>query len=313
MSLPLIVLLVALAGVAELGSRSMHRGPAWTVASPALAICAWHGLALTFVGSLLAAAALASHDVLEHALLAATGADKAVLHVAYAGPRVIDGAWNLAAGLIVLLLVLGASAAWRTTRARSRARREADERCGFIPDSSSRTISVVQDTELFAFTTPPALLTRRRARVIVSSAVLDVLTSRQAQAVLAHEMSHARRHHHQTLALADVLAGSVRWTGALRHYRRGVAALVEMHADDDASTATSRADVAQALVAMSSVRGPGLAMATTRTADRVHRLLELDRGVTPASRPVARLLTASSLGATALPPLCALLPLLLST
>lgn len=313
MSLPLIVVLIALAILAELASRRLHRQPPWSLASPRLAIWAWHGLAVTFVGSLLAAAALASHDVLEHALLATTGAEKDVLHSAYAGPRTIATAWNLTAGLIVLLLLLGGSAAWRTSRARSRARHQANERCGFVPDSSSPTISVVQAAELFAYTTPPALLSRRGARVIVSSAVLETLSPRQAQAVLTHELSHKRRGHHRATATADILAGSVRWMGALSHYPAGIAALVEMHADDDASRATSRPDVAQALLAMSSVRGPGLAMGTTATAGRVHRLLAMDDESGRSSKAVALLAAASSAGAATLPPLCPLLPLLLAS
>ncbi len=309
MTLTLVPLLLVLAlGTGWVADRCLARA-AWQAAAPSRALWTWHAAALTFVSSLTAAAVLLAHDVLERALLTLTAVPKERLHVAYAGPREIDGLWNLTALLVLVGAIALVRRAITTRKAAAATQARLDAHPTTPGHSGFGTIDVSDSTDLYAFSTPARTRRASSTSVVVSRGVLQQLSHDQVDAVLAHEFSHVRRHHHRQVAGAEIIAGVVGLSGALASYPGQVRRLVEMQADDDAAAATSRRSVARALFRMSETATPGLAMSTGSTADRVHRLL--DNRPTLAKRRQATWAVASFVPLVLVPPLCVIAPLLL--
>jgi Zn-dependent protease with chaperone function len=310
MSLPLALLLLALAlGSAEAARRL--RDSAWTSRYPAAGLAVWHGTAVTFVGACLAASALLAHDVFEHTLILVTGADKPSLHVAYAGPRIVDGWWNAAALLIAAMAALAAHALASAYLDAVRTRKHVARLLAERPTIKQESVHIVDDGEMFAFSAASGSVWRRHTRTIISSAVVAKLTPEQVSAVVAHERAHGTRRHHLSVAFADVVFGAVRWAGVLRTYPGAVRMLVEMQADDDAARETSHESVARALLAMAESRRVGLAMASSPTATRVRR--QLSPGPVDPARDadVRRLAVTAALTVSLIPPTLAALPLIM--
>ncbi len=307
-----VILIPALLGLAVAsgwaGDRTLARS-AWVQVQPAKALWAWHGLAATFLGSLAVAAVLIAHDVLERVLMTVTTVPKDQLHEAYAGPRQVDGLWNLSVLLVVALVVLSIHRS-RQHRQRSLAlRAQVEQLVHRRHRSRFGEIEISPSSELYAFTFSLGGRQRSRPSVVVSEALLTRLPAAQLDAVLAHEFSHVRRRHHRHIAFAEVVGESVRPFVALTSYVEQMRRLVEMHADDEAASVTSDSTVARALVEMSDVRTLGLAMAGGATTARIERLLvRRDR---PSSNRHASWAVGMLAGLTLIPPASLVAPLLL--
>jgi Zn-dependent protease with chaperone function len=116
----------------------------------------------------------------------------------------------------------------------------------------------------------------RPGRIVVSSGLLRTLTAAQRRGVLAHERAHLRQHHHVHHTAAYLAAAANPLSFALP---RAVALASERWADESASRACTRADVARALVAAAGRPATGrtsstavLAMAQTEVVARVQAL-----------------------------------------
>jgi beta-lactamase regulating signal transducer with metallopeptidase domain len=84
----------------------------------------------------------------------------------------------------------------------------------------------------------------RRGRVIVTTAMLDLLDDEERAAVVAHERSHLRHAHGAFLAIGDLAVALI---PILASTRRDVRFALERWADEDAADATSRTVTASAL------------------------------------------------------------------
>jgi beta-lactamase regulating signal transducer with metallopeptidase domain len=116
----------------------------------------------------------------------------------------------------------------------------------------------------------------RPGRIVVSSGLLRTLTAAQRRGVLAHERAHLRQHHHVHHTAAYLAAATNPLSFALP---RAVALASERWADETASRACTRADVARALVAAAALPATGrtsstavLAVAQTEVVARVQAL-----------------------------------------
>jgi Peptidase family M48 len=130
---------------------------------------------------------------------------------------------------------------------------------------------VVDDAKHQAFAVPG-----RPGRIVVSSGLLRALTAPQRRGVLAHERAHLRQHHHVHHTAAQLAAAANPMSFGLP---RAVALASERWADESASRACTRADVARALVTAAGRTSVArqssaavLAVAETEVAARVQAL-----------------------------------------
>jgi beta-lactamase regulating signal transducer with metallopeptidase domain len=135
--------------------------------------------------------------------------------------------------------------------------------------------------------TPPQL--------VVTTGALGKLTDRQLDAVLAHELGHARARHDWLLHLSTALATGFPRVPLVAHFADQTHRLVELAADDTASRRCGHLTTALALIELNQHRGV-LSCANTRRllGDRVERLLSppprLDRTRRAATTTAAALL-----------------------
>jgi beta-lactamase regulating signal transducer with metallopeptidase domain len=118
-------------------------------------------------------------------------------------------------------------------------------------------------------------------RIVVSSGLLRALSAAQRRGVLAHERAHLHQHHHLHHTAAHLAASANPLGFGLP---RAVALASERWADEQASGACTRADVARALVTAAGRPSSGrvasaavLAVAETEVAARVDALTRPQR------------------------------------
>lgn len=96
-------------------------------------------------------------------------------------------------------------------------------------------------------------------RVVVTSAMMSALDPAETRALIAHEDSHLRHHHHLYVALADLAAAA---NPLVRPVPRAVRLAVERWADEDAAIVTGDRRLTARSVAragLASLRTPGSA------------------------------------------------------
>jgi len=123
----------------------------------------------------------------------------------------------------------------------------------------------------------------RRPAVVVTSGALDLLTTHQLGAVLAHEHAHLRGRHHRLALAAALVAETMPLVPLLREAPARVGRLLEMDADEQAADSHEPRVLASALVAVTSAGGSAVGApagapaagsgAAGDTAARIHRLL----------------------------------------
>ncbi|MFF4187501.1 M56 family metallopeptidase [Streptomyces sp. NPDC001691] len=140
------------------------------------------------------------------------------------------------AALVVLAAVVASCGQllWRHWRVRAGATRALN---GLTRDHRA----VVPDERPYAYALPGG----PRGRVVVSSAMLELLDARERQALIAHEEAHLTGRHHRYLLVAGLAA---RANPFLRPLRFAVAFTAERWADEDAARAVGdRRVVARAI------------------------------------------------------------------
>ena len=194
-----------------------------------------------------------------------------------------------AAGLVAAGIVR-AAASWLTTRRIERSWRSVAEP-GTI---GGLRVERVPTALPFA-----AIVGIMRPRLYVSGLLMDVLTSEQRAAVLAHEAGHRRALDNLKRALIRLSPDVLSLTRTGRSIEAAWSAAAEEAADDHAAAAVGRLAVADALIAASRLAPVRLATVVNfcdagTIAHRVTRLLE---GQTPApsGRRAVRLLSISAL------------------
>jgi Peptidase family M48 len=143
--------------------------------------------------------------------------------------------------------------------------------------------------------------------VILTTGTLQALNPDQLDAVLAHEHAHLAYRHHRLLAMARIGRQMFPFLPLMRDADTHVTRLVEMHADDAATTDRGTGALATALVVLATAAGPapGLAVAATDAVQRIQRLLT---PAEPLSRVRRQLLRAGAAALALTPVLLALTP-----
>lgn len=143
--------------------------------------------------------------------------------------------------------------------------------------------------------------------VILTTGALQALNPDQLDAVLAHERAHLAYRHHRLLAMARIGRQMFPFLPLMRDADTQITRLVEMHADDAATTDRGTGALATALVVLATAASPapGLAAAATDAVQRIQRLL---RPAEPLSRVRRQLLRAGAAALALTPVLLALTP-----
>jgi Zn-dependent protease with chaperone function len=167
----------------------------------------------------------------------------------------------------VVVLILGSvslAAVLRTIAASVRQLRDsrrferALETIGCIPGATPRL--VFEDDQPHAF-----CIGMRRPRVYVSRAALELLADDELDAVLAHEVHHARRRDPLRLLVARALADGLFFLPLVRRLAERYAALAELAADEAAAAARGgRRALASALLAFDDHPTPAVGIAPER-------------------------------------------------
>jgi Zn-dependent protease with chaperone function len=274
----------------------------WPHRAPALALTAWHALALSFaVGTALTAYHLLMP--MEHAhrgllgLLHSCGFDMDV-----GGPDP-DTAARLSVALpAVLGTALAGSFTFQVARAR-RARSRHRQAVDLVGRRSARLGATVLPYDVPAAYCLPG----RRPRIVISEAAVRELAPEQLAAVLEHERAHIAGRHHLALAGAAAFHAVFPLLPLARHAREQTALLLEMVADDRALRSHSDDALATAMYEMAATRTPRDAFAAGgRTVlIRMRRVL----GPRTAPQPALRGSMAAVTAAVPLLPLLVACPL----
>ncbi|MEV5612569.1 M56 family metallopeptidase [Streptomyces sp. NPDC052225] len=231
----------------------------------------------------------APHAVVDAYALRATGGWAAAVAVALA----LGGVWT---GAMLVREVL-------RSRTRRRWRRaELLVRSPLLPgeEPGSDRLVVLEGERPDAWWLPGAT-----PQLVITTAALRRLKGRQLDAVLAHEMGHARWRHDWLLHCSGALASGFPQVPVFAAFRDEMHHLVELAADDVASRRFGRLTIALALVELNEDRGVFGGPCPTPQAHLPHRV---DRLLAPPSR----LTPARRLRLTAAAALVPLVPLLVT-
>jgi Zn-dependent protease with chaperone function len=277
-----LVLLAYAAALAVLTPLLLPRAE-WAVRSPKLGIWAWQALTATvLVSTALAGLALAVPSVPVSGNLAEMlHACVMALREQYAAP---GGAAAAASGTMLALAVTGrigwclAGALWRARRARGEHAAVLAMAGRARPDLG---VTVLDDDRPAAYCLPGF-----GHRIVLTTAALAALEQRELEAVIAHERAHIRQRHHLILAYAQALERAFPRLPLFRAAADQTRRLVELAADDAASSRTNPLTLAGALVELAGAGAPTASLAASggQVAGRVHRLLGPHR---PLRRAVA--------------------------
>lgn len=264
------LLLASYAGLAgAYGARLLLRS-AWPARAPRSAVLAWQALtgsvvlAVLLAGVALALPYLPLHVELAHLL----GADTATVAAHYGTPH---GAWPVSAALaaVALAAVLLAGSAVRGARQRARTRRDQRATLRLVGTTHPDGFTLVEHERALVYCLPG-----RSPAVVLSTGALALIDERERRLVLGHERRHLAARDHLTLAWVETLARAFGWVPLFAAAQRHTAILVEMAADDAASTGRDRLVLARALVALGAGGRPRATLGATDTAalQRVRRL-----------------------------------------
>ena len=297
------VLLVYAASAGTVGSRLLGRA-GWALRAPLLGIgtylaAAWSVVtALGLAGLTLAVHATALGGGLSHLI----GACVLRLRDAYATPggATAAGLCLTLAGAVMARTALTALTHLRAVRRQAVQHAQTARLVGRREPALGAVLVDHEQPAAYCVAGP-------HPTVILTTAALETLDPDQVDAVLAHERAHLSSHHHRMLASAKIGRQVLPFLPLMRDADTQITRLVEMHADDAATTDGDTGPLATALAVLAAAAGPapGLAAATTDAVQRIQRLL---RPAEPLSRVRRQLLRAGA-GVLALTPvLLALTP-----
>lgn len=253
------------------GARVLLRAT-WPARSPRSGIVAWQALSASVVlAVLLAGVALAvPYLPLRFELAHLLGADSAAVAEHYGTPH---GAGPVTAGLVasaVAFAVLVGTAV-RGGRERARTRREQRAALRVVGHAHPDGYTVVEHQRPLVYCLPG-----RPHAIVLSTGALALLAPHERRLVLGHERRHLAARDHLTLAWSETLARAFGWVPLFAAAHRQIAVLVEMAADDAASTGRERLVLARALLALGTGDRPAatLGAADTAAVQRVRRLTD---------------------------------------
>ena len=115
-------------------------------------------------------------------------------------------------------------------------------------------VTVIEHSHPTAFA-----LANRGWGIVVSTALLELLTPDELTAVVTHEAAHLRQRHHLILGLFQGAIAPLRWVPLIAAINSAVPHYLEMAADNTARYRTSTPVLASALLKLGERSGPGVA------------------------------------------------------
>jgi len=298
-----VVLLAYAVCVGTLGARLLGR-TRWTIRAPLLAIGTYLAAAWSVVAALgLAGLTLAVHaTALGGGLSHLIGACVRRLRDTYATP---GGATTAGIGLALAVVIVAHAVVTAVTHLRV-VRRQA------VQHAQTARLVGRPEPELGALLVDHAqpaayCVAGPHPTVIMTTGALRALDPGQVDAVLAHERAHLARHHHRLLAVARIGRQMLPFIPLMRDTVAQITRLVEMHADDTATSDRDTRTLATALVVLATAVSPAPALAAGAT-DTVQRIQRLLGPAEPLSRVRRRLLGAGAAVLALTPVLIALAP-----
>lgn len=286
-----------------IGSRLLGRAR-WTVRAPLLAIATYLAAAWSVVAALgLAGLTLAVHaTALGGGLSHLIGACVIRLRGTYATP---GGATVAGLGLALAGAVAARTAVTAVTHLRA-VRRQALRHAQAVRlvghPEPALGIMLVDHAQPAAY-----CVAGPHPTVVMTTGALRALDPDQVDAVLAHERAHLGCRHHRFLAVARIGRQMLPFIPLMRETARQIARLVEMHADDAATSDRDTRPLATALVVLAAAGRPDPALAAAAT-DAVQRIQRLLGPAEPLSRVRRQLLRAGAASLALIPVLLALTP-----
>ncbi|MDQ0382004.1 M56 family metallopeptidase [Amycolatopsis thermophila] len=245
---------------------------------PVLLIVCW---LLSMLG--VALAAVASVVLLLHPTHGSLGSLATAVHdcwdaIEHGSPPAVEQMGGTLGGVVLIalalrLMVVGSRGIQRRARARRRhlaTLRLAGRSDGAVP----ATLWLAHDRPL-AFS-----VGGRRGVVVATEGLSRYLDDGAVAAVLAHERAHLAGRHHQLIALADALRAVLPILPLFRQAPKALRELVELAADVAAARRCGKRAVRAALLGVSGVGAPEIALAMARDAVDV-RLARLEQGSLP--------------------------------
>ena len=270
------------------GGRVIDRG-SWQYLSPRHGVLAWQALSFSVVfAAALAGVALALPWLPVEGWLNSTLGHVSPVVIAHYETSL--GAWPGVVGLVVVvasLVSLGAAVVRVLLRDRAR-RRHQRELLVLVGRSHPDGFTVIDADVPLAYCLPG-----RSGSVVLSSAAVALLTDDERRLVLGHEHRHLSARHDLPLVLAEAVDRTFPGVPLFRTALARVRVLVEMAADDTATTPSERMALARALVAMGTGARPEAALGASDTASvqRVRRL-----AASPVRRSWTRVVVAPLIG-----------------
>lgn len=292
--------------IAAVGPRLLTRAR-WVDREPVVALWVWQCVVAAVISCCtlsMTLSAAAAWQVVRGGLFAP--APSGVVEAYAFGPA---SSWAAATAVALALAGAwsGAMLVNEVTRGRTQRRlrrAELQKRAPRLPgeEASSELLVVLEGERAEAWWLPGS-----PPRLAITTGALSRLSGRGLDAVLAHELGHARARHHWLRYCSDALAAAFPKVPVFASFRDEMHRLAELAADDVASRQLGRRTLAMALVELNEDRGVfGPAPAQlAQVPERVYRLLSPRSRLTPGQRLG---MTAAAALVPAVPVLIALVP-----
>jgi hypothetical protein len=296
-------LLAYAVGAGTMGPRLLGRA-GWTVRAPLLAIFLYLAAAWSVVAALgLAGLTLAVHaTALGGGLSHLIGACVLRIRDTYAAPGgvIAAGIGLTLAGTVVAHASVTAVTHLRAVRRQTLRHAQAARLVG-RPEPALGAL-LVDHAQPAAY-----CVAGPRPTVVMTTGALRALDPDQVDVVLAHERAHLAHRHHRFLAIARIGRQMLPFIPLMRDTATQITRLVEMHADDTATSDRDTRPLATALVVLATPASPAPALAASAT-DTVQRIQRLLSPAEPLSRVRGQLLHAGAAVLALTPILLALTP-----
>jgi Zn-dependent protease with chaperone function len=265
----LVLALVAIAVSVTFAAPLVLEVGRWRIRHPRVAIRAWIVALAGAVGSMLASIAVAAVIVVAHAS-GGVGATVAALFTWTS----LATAGGVGALLAVRAEPIGA------------AKQRSDAAIAILTARAAYRRQWVGGDEIVFFDSVSAVAcSSGDGRILISSAVDNSMPSLCVRAIIEHERAHIRLRHELVMRIASINEAAFPFLPSARAFRKTVALLIELAADDEAARLVGPATVCNALTAMAALDpDPGLALRAERIARTPVRVrTRLDR-LEPAVR-----------------------------
>lgn len=279
------LLLLAFTVMISFVGSSVLRQP-WSQRSPRLAIIGWQALSTSVVTSLLlAATALALPFLpLRFSLAGLLGAHTVTVVEHYETPLgILPGVLGVL--LVAILAAMLVATTWTGFARTRRVRHAQRQSLRLVGSAHPDGFTVIEHDVPVAYCLPG----RGTGTVVLSSAAISLLDEQERRLVLGHERKHLRARHDLALAYSSALHRTFPWVPLFGHAHDSIAILLEMAADDCATTPSDRRALARAIVTLGTGVRPEASLAASGTAAlvRIRRLTSPAPRTTVLSRVIA--------------------------